>query len=501
MREGERDFLAAEALVTAAMLRDPGLGEATRVDRERAEWCLAMLSDHAWNGTHRENKNHNADLRRKWSQELKTLAAKIRIQAWKAMGIGPSADGLTLFNPLSFPRRGLVRMDSPVEVKRAGTQDVDEDGRNVRYFVSATVPGFGAFASAGEQGAPADGGQLRASAEELDGPYYRLRVDAKRGGIASLVHKSTGRELIHAGNRSIGQTIYHDGQEHVMMDVSSRVVAAGPVLARIGIEGAVAGIQVTQFVTIYRDLDHVDLDVRIRKPLDSKPQRLCHVFPVVPEGGILRIETTGAVIRPRPQPDGDLLPGADTRRFAVQGFVDASCPEGPGVTIAPLDAFVLRTDLDSLTFEALGNDQNHAEVIQDQHGLTDFRFRYALRAHANAYSGPEVIRWSRAVSIPLLAAPGLPRSPDSGTPEVCIDPARAVATCLKPADFSHPDGIVVRIWETAGRGDPLALGVQGFTQARRTDLLERDIRDLPIQDGQVRLDVRGYGLTSVRLSR
>ncbi|MEK7994118.1 MAG: hypothetical protein AAB403_09975, partial [Planctomycetota bacterium] len=53
-------------------------------------------------------------------------------------------------------------------------------------------------------------------------------------------------------------------------------------------------------------------------------------------------------------PAGDLLPGADTRRFAVQGFIDASSPGGPGVTIAPLDAFMLRLDLDPLMFEALG---------------------------------------------------------------------------------------------------------------------------------------------------
>ena len=99
------------------------------------------------------------------------------------------------------------------------------------------------------------------------------------------------------------------------------------------------------------------------------------------QGTKVRVETTAAVIRPYPQPEGDLLPGADTRRFAVQGFVDVSLPEGPGMTIAPLDAFALRMDLDPLSFEALGNDQNYRESIRDQHGVTDFRFRYSLRAH------------------------------------------------------------------------------------------------------------------------
>jgi hypothetical protein len=53
----------------------------------------------------------------------------------------------------------------------------------------------------------------------------------------------------------------------------------------------------------------------------------------------------GAVERPKLQPEGDLLPGADTRRFAVQGFVDTSVPGGPGVTVVPLESFALRRDL------------------------------------------------------------------------------------------------------------------------------------------------------------
>ena len=69
----------------------------------------------------------------------------------------------------------------------------------------------------------------------------------------------------------------------------------------------------------------------------------------------LRIETTAAILRPYAKPEGDLLPGADTRRFAVQGFVDCSPPGRVGVTLAPLDAYMLRLDQDVPAFEALGS--------------------------------------------------------------------------------------------------------------------------------------------------
>jgi len=62
-------------------------------------------------------------------------------------------------------------------------------------------------------------------------------------------------------------------------------------------------------------------------------------------------------LRPRPAPDGDLVPGGNTRRFAIQAFVDASGPGG-GTTVMTRDAFLLRNDLEPLSFEALGNDQN-----------------------------------------------------------------------------------------------------------------------------------------------
>jgi alpha-mannosidase len=243
----------------------------------------------------------------------------------------------------------------------------------------------------------------------------------------------------------------------------------------------------------------VDFDLRIRKPVTMQEQRLCHVFPVRLDGAELRIETPGAVIRPRPQPQGDLLAGADVRRFAVQGFADVSMPDGPGVTIAPLDAFALRLDLDPLTFEALGNDQNYREVTQDQDGVTDFRFRYVLRGHTSGYSNAETVAWSRSVATPLVGVLGSIAPGRIGRPVIKLDRAHAVATCLKPADGDSSGGFILRLWETAGRSDPVRIGLTGYTKVVQTDLLERDQKELPIADGHVEARVNPNGLCSIRL--
>ncbi len=508
MRAGERAFLAAETLLAVATGITGRLAEATRAERERAEWNWTMLADHAWNGTNDANKKVNSDLRRRWSEELIRSSRSLAQQGWAALRLTASVREVTVFNSLNVPHADLVRVETPAGTNAvyAGAaslpaQRVEEDNQSVLYFLSSQVPGFGFQTVRLETGAATSTGRsrLRATATEMEGPYYRVKVDTKTGGLSSLVWKPSGIELI-AGQpgRSLGQTIYFDGQEHTLTGVQSQVVTVGPVLARLRITGTAAGILVTSLVSIYSDLDRIDVDVRVVKPVTTQQQRLTHLFPLALAGAVDRIETTGAVIRPHPQPEGDLLPGADTRRFAVQGFVDLSPPGGPGVTIAPLDAFALRSDLEPLTFEALGNDQNYKEVSRDQGGVTEFRFRYALRAHAGGYNGPEAFAWSRIVSSPMLVSTGRMPAERPAAPPVEVDPARAIVTCLKPAE---DQGILLRVWETSGKSGPLNIRVHGYRRAIQTDLLERDVEPLRVVNGRISLNLRAHGFGAVRLLR
>lgn len=260
-------------------------------------------------------------------------------------------------------------------------------------------------------------------------------------------------------------------------------------------------MRVTNAITLYAALDQVDFEVRIEKPPTTNEQRLLQFFPIGAGTRDLHIETTAAVLRPQLQPDGDLLPGADPRRFAVQGFVDYSPPGRVGVTIAPLDAYLLRLDQGPLAFEALGNDQNWREVTQDQDGVTHFRFRYALRAHAPGYDNAAALAWSRSVAAPLTFASGRLPKQWLDQPYLEVDPLRALVTCLKPADDGAPGQAVVRVWETSGRTGGVLLAAPGCRTARETDLLERERQALAVKQGKVALNVRGYGFSAVKLIR
>ncbi len=508
MRQAERAYLSAETLLAVAACDRPAVLDATRASRERAEWCWAMLSDHAWNGNSEENKRLNADLRRRWNEELAGFATELQKRGWEAMGLTSDARTVTVFNSLSFPRKGLVRILTAQEVsvvmfdgRSIPCQALREGNERYLYFVSPEVQGFSFrqfhLKASDTAGLKVEG--LSATTTGLESPFYRLTIDSESGAISSLIQKASGRELRVAGARGLCQSLFFDGREHTLRNVKTEVVAEGPVLASARIAGMVEGIGVTNEVTVYADLDRVDFDLLIHKPVTTQQQRLCQIFPVLQDRAELRVETPGAVIRPRPQSQGDLLPGADARRFAVQGFVDATVPGGIGVTIAPLDAFTLRLDLDPLAFEALGNDQNYREVVQDQDGVKTFRFRYVLCGHTGGYDPAKTVTWSRSVQTPLLSVAGAIGDERINRPSIRLDSSRAIATCLKPADGDSSGGVILRLWEIAGRSEPVAIGLKGYSRAVRTDLLERDQTGLPINDARMEIEVNPYGFSSVRL--
>jgi hypothetical protein len=167
--------------------------------------------------------------------------------------------------------------------------------------------------------------------------------------------------------------------------------------------------------------------------------------------------------------------------------------------VAPLDAFMLRLDQDAPAFEALGNDQNWKEVTQDQDGETHFRFRYSLRAHGPGYENAATLGWSRSVAAPLTLAKGRLPKKWLDRPQLEVDPMRALVTCLKPLDTAPAGQVLVRVWETSGRNEPLLLAAPAYRTATETDLLERERGKLAVKQNRVVLDTRSYGFSAVKL--
>jgi len=267
------------------------------------------------------------------------------------------------------------------------------------------------------------------------------------------------------------------------------------------VTGISGDLRITCGVSLWAGLDQVDLDYRVELPPSVKEHRLCHYFPLFATNAVVRLETPGAVIRPEPQPRGDLLSGADARRFAAQGFVSASVPGGPCLLLAPLDAFALRRDLGPVVFEALGNDQNFREVARDQGGERQFRFRYVLGALPGDYNQAAALAWSRRVATPMLATRGAIHKGQLLSGRIAVDSSRALATAVKPADDVVRGGVILRVWEMAGVSGRLAVRSSGFKQVTPTDLLERDGTPLAANPDNFEIQINPLGFASLRFSR
>jgi len=103
------------------------------------------------------------------------------------------------------------------------------------------------------------------------------------------------------------------------------------------------------------------------------------------------------------------------------------------------------------------------------------------------------------VMMPLMAFQGAPPPQLAAGPGITIDPARAIATAFKPADDPGEGGVILRLWETAGKAGLLAVKVPGYKQVIQTDLLERDLRELKVENGEVNVPLRPHGLAALRL--
>ncbi len=81
-------------------------------------------------------------------------------------------------------------------------------------------------------------------------------------------------------------------------------------------------------------------------------------------------------------------------------------------SIATLESYLLRPDLEPLSVECLGNDQNSPEVSHDQGGYRQFRFRYRLRFDPAGTPLAPIAQWAANFAHPLEFLKGKPALPD-----------------------------------------------------------------------------------------
>ena len=309
--------------------------------------------------------------------EMQALARSVKVA-------GPR---IVVFNPLPFPRNGLVSVtynlpgsSNAVQCEKE-IEPVESVGNTLR-FVARDVPSFG-YRTYVPVVAKLPPPQLRADQQSatIENAEFRVVLDKSRGVVRSLVDKHSKRELLDpAAPYGLGQYLYErfdadQVAQYVKDYVKSPAVwavqqigkppmpsakeapymAASPRNFTLRMEqtpvsvsavmeapaGADLSHGVTTRLTLFADEPYVDLEITVHnKPADSWPEAgwLCMPFRV-PDPQF-RLARPGSII----DPAKDIVRGANHNLFALSGGLTVTDPEGWGVGLCPADGFLVSLD-------------------------------------------------------------------------------------------------------------------------------------------------------------
>ena len=318
---------------------------------------------------------------------------------------------------------------NPTETARREPVDLEVDG-STRVRAVVAVPAFGTTVAALPH-APRTIG----AADTLVVGRYAARYSAERGGLASLVHLPTGRELVdqavpHGLGAIVVETPVPDGTHPMSTDPKAfRPEDPGPTFRQESAVGAgsaevleAPGLHQLRWrttppglpeaistLTLYDDVDVVDLDVDLVKPERFGPESIFIAFPFRASTPRFLLETAGAVYAA----ETEQLPDTSKDWYSIQHAVGLS-DDGGGVLWASVDAPLVqlggfRTGRWARTLEApdghvnswLMNNLHFTNFQARQDGTRRYRYRFA--ATSSPITREQVLRFGRDALAPLQA--------------------------------------------------------------------------------------------------
>lgn len=323
---------------------------ATTFDRVDEE--LLLFGEHTWGSWETYSKPHSHFSHSHWNAKAAfaygawDLARDLNIEALyrlAASGSHPEpADGVLIANLSDRPRREAV------EAEVGGTR---------RVTLVAEVPASSVVVLPTPAAEPA-----ATAGTTVEAGRFRATVDPERGGVVSLVDLRTGRELVdahaaHGLGAVVAETVTAAGRSHAIFDdpknfnpgfpgpefershaesTSSPETIETDAYARIRWSSDLPGsLTATHTLTLYRELDDIDLAVHIAKPERFAPESLFVAFPFAMDRPQFLLETAGAVFAA----DSEQLPDTSKDWYSVQHAVGVRSAEGgPAVLWGTVDA-------------------------------------------------------------------------------------------------------------------------------------------------------------------
>lgn len=398
-------------------------------------------------------------------------------------------------------------------------------------FVASDVPpmGYKLYKLVSNARARKSAHGLKTSAAAIENRFYRLELDPRTGAIRSLIDKELDRELIDGSSEHLGNQLII--RSSITGEISTSDTAAiergraGPVSGSLVVRTCASGYpQITQEIILYDGLKRIDIGNRMLKDSTAHLETY-FAFPFDIDEPRFRYEGSLSVIEPLV----DQFPGSNSEYYAVQHWADVHDSKS-GITLVSLDApmmmfgglwplyisqahhgvtppgfdhpFHTADDVKKghiYSFVLLNNYRTNFTPVQSG----DVLFRYSITSHAGDWREGRARDFGYSVGLPLVpvnlqgACEGdLP----SSTSFCRIEPENAILLALKRAEDGR--GFIVRVMETEGRDTEVTISLPfvAIDTAWETNLVEEDLRLIPMDAHSVRVPVKAWGTATVRLS-
>ncbi|MBO5257603.1 MAG: alpha-mannosidase [Clostridia bacterium] len=418
-----------------------------------------------------------------------------------------TADGkVSVYNPLSFDRSGVIDFDGAIGIAGKPAQVyTDVDGKE-KTAVQAIVPAMSALTFDVTEPAPAE--RVFKTFEVEDGvlttPYYKVKFD-ENGYISSLYDIRVNREVKRAGGASLGTlwlaedmpTAYDNWEieddiflkmQPVTALVSSEVVSDGAVEYRIRNTYKIGRATTAVVDTVFYAGDP-RIDYQMKIDWNERRHLLKAGFDVDIRAMTVKNEIQfGHVERPTTRNTS-----LESAKFEVCNHKWSDISESRyGVAVLNDCKYGISVEGSDMRL-TLHKGGCRPDTTGDKgvHYMT-----YSLLPHVGAFSAETVVQPAYILNTPVVKADGA-----MNVPQLCkISAPNVICEAVKNAE-DVPGAYVLRLYECERNLTNCKVALHGAKRVYRTNMLEEVKEELALDNGTVSLTVKPFEIVTLLVER
>ena len=452
--------------------------------------------------------------------------------------VNTQGDGVpvVVFNSLSWPRTEIVEVEAQLPgrtehvevVNAAGLQvesqvlSIDSATNRARLLLlAANVPALGYetyfIRAAGKTRLVAVSQVVKATGDTLSNGYVRLKVDPQSGCITSLVDLRNQTEALAPAETDTGgpktyacgnllQAFYDKPKrwdawnidadfekQHWDLDKADEVklVEGGPLRAIIRVKKHFQNSTFVQDITMYAGVPRVDVKMQVE--WHEKHILLKVAFPLTAHNDKAAFEIPyGSIERPTTRNTP-----AEQAKFEVpaQRWADLSDTKH-GFSLLNDSKYGYDVRGNVLRLSLLRSPEWPDPHADEGH----HEFTYSLYPHAGSWRDAQTVRRGYELNYKLIAVSS--QKHQGALPGehsfVKLEADNVVLTAMKKSE--DDDSLVLRFYEWAGKEADVKLHLPaGAQSASETDLMERPIADLTVQNDAVTVHTKPYEIKTLKV--